>query len=273
MNNVEMHVHAAVAKLDDHLLILGIDAVIGRVKQLDFALRLAACWNACREFDDPAKGVEALREQSKGKCSRWTASENERLCTELSKSQVHARVLQEELRQLRQLNIANNAEIDCRRSANSTLAEENEKIRAELSKSETYVEVLQDQLRVNKLAYAALRDLAIGKTPVCPDLRPKPESAQPEVNVQDGAYESFMRFTTIGPGIETTSYVSTDKFLAEENGKLRKAGCKLAEAAIRVASEYDGAHRLMLAVAEWSMAVANEGGRGDNHQSAATSTA
>ena len=55
---------------------------------------------------------------------------------------------------------------------------------------------------------------------------------------------------------------SVEEFLAAENRELRIAGCKLAEAALRVAREYDGVHRLMLAVSEWAAAVANEGGRG-----------
>lgn len=55
---------------------------------------------------------------------------------------------------------------------------------------------------------------------------------------------------------------SVEEFLAEENRQLRKAGCKLAEAALHVTREYDGVHRLMLAVSEWATAVANEGGRG-----------
>ena len=55
---------------------------------------------------------------------------------------------------------------------------------------------------------------------------------------------------------------SVEEFLAAENRELRIAGCKLAEAALRVARDYDGVHRLLLAVSEWSLAVANEGGRG-----------
>lgn len=51
--------------------------------------------------------------------------------------------------------------------------------------------------------------------------------------------------------------------LAEDNAKLRNAGCRLAEAALYVIREYDGTHRLALAVAEWCKAVSNEGGRGD----------
>ena len=51
--------------------------------------------------------------------------------------------------------------------------------------------------------------------------------------------------------------------LVAENRKLRSAGCNLAEAAIRVAQEYDGVHRLMLTVSEWAKTVADEGGRGE----------
>lgn len=46
--------------------------------------------------------------------------------------------------------------------------------------------------------------------------------------------------------------MTTEEFLIEENRKLKKAGCKLANAALHVVSEYDGLHRLMLAVSEWS---------------------
>lgn len=51
------------------------------------------------------------------------------------------------------------------------------------------------------------------------------------------------------------------EFLVEENRKLRTAGCKLAEAALYVAREYDGVHRLLLAVSEWGKTLADEGGR------------
>lgn len=59
-----------------------------------------------------------------------------------------------------------------------------------------------------------------------------------------------------------------EEWLVEENRQLRKAGCKLAEAALRVAREYDGIHRLMLAVSEWADAIANEGGRGKTNKDA-----
>lgn len=54
---------------------------------------------------------------------------------------------------------------------------------------------------------------------------------------------------------------SLEEALIEDNQRMRKTGCKLAEASLRVIREYDGLHRLSLAVAEWCKAVANEGGR------------
>jgi hypothetical protein len=55
---------------------------------------------------------------------------------------------------------------------------------------------------------------------------------------------------------------SVEEYLAKENCELRRAGCKMAEAALHVAREYDGVHRLMLAVSEWAKVLADEGGRG-----------
>ena len=52
------------------------------------------------------------------------------------------------------------------------------------------------------------------------------------------------------------------KMLSEENARLREAGSQLAIAAMRVATEYDGVHRLMLAVSVWAKAMADEHGRG-----------
>jgi len=56
------------------------------------------------------------------------------------------------------------------------------------------------------------------------------------------------------------------QMLVDDNKRLRNAGCKLSEAAFKVATEYDGVHRLMLAVAEWAKAMADENGRGKVHQ-------
>lgn len=55
---------------------------------------------------------------------------------------------------------------------------------------------------------------------------------------------------------------SLEEYLVIENKHLREAGCKLAEAAMRVVRTHDGVHRLSLAVSGWATAVANEGGRG-----------
>jgi len=57
------------------------------------------------------------------------------------------------------------------------------------------------------------------------------------------------------------------KMLSEENVRLREAGAQLAIAALRVATEYDGVHRLMLAVSVWAKVMADEHGRGDKGES------
>ena len=54
--------------------------------------------------------------------------------------------------------------------------------------------------------------------------------------------------------------------LQADNAALKKAGSELAAAALRVVSDYDGLHRLMLATAAWAKAIADEGGRGTLHQ-------
>ena len=56
--------------------------------------------------------------------------------------------------------------------------------------------------------------------------------------------------------------LSLIEMLKNDNKQLRNAGCKLAEAALMVATEYDEVHRLLLATSEWAKAVADEGGRG-----------
>ena len=53
------------------------------------------------------------------------------------------------------------------------------------------------------------------------------------------------------------------KSASVDNQALKDAGNAMAAASFRVATEYDGCHRLMLAVSDWARAVANEGGRGD----------
>ena len=49
--------------------------------------------------------------------------------------------------------------------------------------------------------------------------------------------------------------------VTKDGRRMRKAGCDLAEAALRVIRDYDGTHRLALAIAEWMKVVADEGGR------------
>lgn len=51
--------------------------------------------------------------------------------------------------------------------------------------------------------------------------------------------------------------------LSADYQSLKDAGNAMAAASFRVATEYDGCHRLMLAVSDWARAVANEGGRGN----------
>lgn len=61
--------------------------------------------------------------------------------------------------------------------------------------------------------------------------------------------------------------MSLEEMLIEDNQRLRSSGCRLAEAALRVIRTYDGTHRLALAVADWSNAVAAEGARGAPRES------
>lgn len=55
--------------------------------------------------------------------------------------------------------------------------------------------------------------------------------------------------------------VTAEEFLARDNSALRAAGGRLAKASLHVIHNYDGLHRLALAVAEWSQTIADEGGR------------
>lgn len=49
--------------------------------------------------------------------------------------------------------------------------------------------------------------------------------------------------------------------LEQDNKRMRQAGSDLAIAAMRVIRDYDGTHRLALAVAAWNTVIANEGHR------------
>lgn len=54
--------------------------------------------------------------------------------------------------------------------------------------------------------------------------------------------------------------------LSKENAELRKAGGFLAERAMYTVTEFDGLHRLSLAIANWATTIANEGGRNKNEK-------
>lgn len=59
--------------------------------------------------------------------------------------------------------------------------------------------------------------------------------------------------------------ISALKMACDDNRALKKAGDDLAIAASYTVAEYDGLHRLRLAVAAWHKANADEGGRGDRY--------
>jgi len=54
------------------------------------------------------------------------------------------------------------------------------------------------------------------------------------------------------------------EMLERDNRKLREAGFNLAKSAINVVEDYDGLHRLSRAVADWFLAISNQGDRGEN---------
>lgn len=51
------------------------------------------------------------------------------------------------------------------------------------------------------------------------------------------------------------------EFIQRDNTKMREAGCELAIASMKVIKDYDGIHRLSLAVKDWCEVLANEGNR------------
>lgn len=56
------------------------------------------------------------------------------------------------------------------------------------------------------------------------------------------------------------------EMMARDHARMRLAGGRLAEAAVRVIHDYDGLHRLSLAVAGWAEAIAAEGDRGHRNK-------
>ncbi|UYW34429.1 hypothetical protein [Methylorubrum extorquens] len=78
---------------------------------------------------------------------------------------------------------------------------------------------------------------------------------------------------SIGPGAERDQVdAGLIQMLIADNARMRAAGTKLSEASLRVIREYDGTHRLSLAVAEWAEAIASEGGRAERFKPAPDST-
>ena len=57
--------------------------------------------------------------------------------------------------------------------------------------------------------------------------------------------------------------MTLEEMVIADNKALKKAGDHLAIAA--QLAEYDGVHRLRLAIANWNKAIADEGSRGDRH--------
>ena len=60
------------------------------------------------------------------------------------------------------------------------------------------------------------------------------------------------------------------EMITRDNAKMREAGCNLAEAAGRVVRDYDGLHRLSIAISAWYSAVAGEGDRDTRHAAQGT---
>lgn len=69
------------------------------------------------------------------------------------------------------------------------------------------------------------------------------------------------QFAALIAELRRQAEVSPNMILVADNNRMRAAGLNLAECALRVVREADGLHRLSLAVAEWSKAIADEGGR------------
>lgn len=84
-----------------------------------------------------------------------------------------------------------------------------------------------------------------------------------DYDIDDHIYRDRMLVEFVEYCRNNTIEKSSESFLAEQNRKLKESGGNLAEAAMRVARDYDGVHRLLLAVSEWTKTLANEGGRGE----------
>lgn len=92
---------------------------------------------------------------------------------------------------------------------------------------------------------------------VMPDANDTPEAFKDWVRSNWQAIEAAL--TQKPPVIEGLGDAA--QTVLNDNARMRKAGTVLAEAALYVIREFDGTHRLSLAVSEWSKAIADEGGR------------
>ena len=55
--------------------------------------------------------------------------------------------------------------------------------------------------------------------------------------------------------------LTLEEMLIKDNKAMREAGGELAERAMYVVNNYDGLHRLSIAIARWCEVIANEGNR------------
>lgn len=80
-----------------------------------------------------------------------------------------------------------------------------------------------------------------------------PTNAVPDKRIRDTNIDEICE--------EVGQDAALGRLMLEDNAALRKAGCNLAEAALRVVNTHDGIHRLALAIAEWANTLACEGNR------------
>lgn len=105
---------------------------------------------------------------------------------------------------------------------------------------------------------------AVGVNPCCP-------RCDGPVQAHGTIHDGFWQCGSCAWRGATPAYVvpepqpSIDAMVLADNKRMRAAGTKLAEAALQVCREYDGTHRLALAVAEWATAIAGEGGRSERY--------
>lgn len=77
--------------------------------------------------------------------------------------------------------------------------------------------------------------------------------------------DRYRRIPMDWPTAEELGKTGAVEMLTRDNAKMREAGCNLAEAAGRVVRDYDGLHRLSIAIGTWFNAIAGEGDRDSRH--------